>query len=178
MATDGDPVVRLERPGAAHCEAFLAAVHKSRKLHRNYASPPANREQYDAYVRGLRRKNREGFLVMTAAGEIAGVINVSEIVRGNFQSAFLGYYGFRPHAGKGLMRSGLVLVIRHCFRKLGLHRLEANIQPENVRSIALVESLGFRLEGFSARYLKVCGRWRDHQRWALIIDDWRRQAGS
>jgi ribosomal-protein-alanine N-acetyltransferase len=178
MAADDQTGVRLERPAPAHCEAFLAAVRKSRKLHRNYASPPSNSEQYAAYVRGLRHKSREGFFVMTAAGEIAGVVNVSEIVRGNFQSAYLGYYGFRPHAGKGLMRQGLALVIDHCFRKLRLHRLEANIQPENLRSVALVESLGFRLEGVSPRYLKVCGRWRDHQRWALLTDDWHKQAKS
>jgi len=178
MGADGEAGVRLERPGPAHCDAFLAAVRKSRELHRNYASPPANPEQYAAYVSGLRQKSREGFLVMTAAGEIAGVINVSEIVRGNFQSAYLGYYGFRPHAGKGLMRQGLALVIDHCFRKLRLHRLEANIQPENARSIALVESLGFRLEGVSPRYLKVSGRWRDHQRWALLTDEWRKPVKS
>lgn len=176
MEIDREPGVRLERPGSAHCESFLAAVRKSRKLHRNYASPPANPEQYAAYVRGLRRKSSEGFLVLTAAGEIAGVVNVSEIVRGNFQSAYLGYYGFRPHAGKGLMRQGLALVVDHCFRKMSLHRLEANIQPENARSVALVESLGFRLEGHSPRYLKVCGRWRDHQRWAILADDWRKPA--
>jgi ribosomal-protein-alanine N-acetyltransferase len=178
MAADDATGVRLERPGPAHGEAFLAAVRKSRKLHRNYASPPASPEQFAAYVRGLRHKSREGFLVMTATGEIAGVINVSEIVRGNFQSAYLGYYGFRPHTGKGSMRRGLALVIDHCFRKLRLHRLEANIQPENARSVALVESLGFRREGVSPRYLKVCGRWRDHERWAILSDDWRGQARS
>jgi [ribosomal protein S5]-alanine N-acetyltransferase len=73
---------------------------------------------------------------------------------------------------------GLRAVISHCFSELGLHRLEANIQPENVRSIALVRSLGFGMEGFSPRYLKVCGRWRDHERWALLSDNWRRRKSS
>ncbi len=56
------------------------------------------------------------------------------------------------------------------FDDLGLHRLEANIQPGNVASIALVKRLGFKQEGFSERYLKIGGQWRDHERWALLSD--------
>jgi ribosomal-protein-alanine N-acetyltransferase len=65
------------------------------------------------------------------------------------------------------MREGLALVVRHAFRSLKLHRLEANIQPANVGSIALVKSLRFEREGYSPRYLKIGGRWRDHERWAI-----------
>ena len=106
--------------------------------------------------------------------ELVGVVNVSEIIRGLFQSAYLGYYAFVPQAGRGQMRQGLEQVIQYCFSELKLHRLEANIQPGNHRSAALVESLGFRLEGFSPGYLKVCGRWRDHQRWAILAQEWGR----
>jgi ribosomal-protein-alanine N-acetyltransferase len=70
------------------------------------------------------------------------------------------------------MREGLHLVIDRCFDDLRLHRLEANIQPSNERSIALVRGLGFRKEGLSRRYLKIGGRWRDHERWALLVDEW------
>jgi ribosomal-protein-alanine N-acetyltransferase len=69
------------------------------------------------------------------------------------------------------MREGLELVLRHGFETIRLHRLEANIQPENTRSIALVRSAGFRLEGLSLRYLKIGGRWRDHERWAITTED-------
>ncbi len=71
------------------------------------------------------------------------------------------------------MREGLELLLRHSFRGLGLHRVEANIQPENNASVALVRGAGFRLEGLSKRYLKVGGRWRDHERWAITAEDWK-----
>lgn len=166
--------VTLERPASGHGPDFLRAVRRSRGLHRGWVSPPNDRWRFDRYVKGLRRENREGFLIVTSANAIVGVINVSEIVRGHFQSAYLGYYAFEPCAGQGLMREGLQLVIAHCSGKMRLHRLEANIQPENLRSIELVRGLGFRCEGLSPRYLKVGGRWRDHQRWALLAEDWRR----
>jgi ribosomal-protein-alanine N-acetyltransferase len=67
-------------------------------------------------------------------------------------------------------------VIRLAFRSYKLHRLEANIQPGNHRSIALVRGLGFAREGYSPRYLKIGGRWRDHERWALTVERWREQA--
>jgi ribosomal-protein-alanine N-acetyltransferase len=66
------------------------------------------------------------------------------------------------------MREGVRLAVHAAFRQLRLHRLEANIQPANARSIALVKSLGFQLEGYSPRYLKIGQRWRDHERWAIL----------
>jgi ribosomal-protein-alanine N-acetyltransferase len=128
-----------------------------------------------AMARAIRTTgpNRRRLLVCSRVdGAIVGVINVSEIVRSAFQSAYLGYYAFRPHAGQGYMTEGLALVLRHAFGTLGLHRLEANIQPGNRASRTLVRRLGFRQEGFSPRYLKVGGRWRDHERWALVREMW------
>jgi RimJ/RimL family protein N-acetyltransferase len=76
------------------------------------------------------------------------------------------------------VKRGLQAVLTDVFRVHQLHRLEANIQPDNETSRHLARALGFRFEGFSPRYLKVAGRWRDHERWALTADEWGRRAMS
>jgi len=109
------------------------------------------------------------FLVFRYADDyLVGVFNITNIVRGAFQSGYLGYYVFAGHERQGLMRKGLEAVVRFAFQNLKLHRLEANIQPTNVASIALVKACGFLQEGYSPRYLKINGRWCDHERWAIL----------
>jgi ribosomal-protein-alanine N-acetyltransferase len=152
------------------CEAFIAAVRRSRKLHAPWILPKAtNKKEFAKYLGRFSSGNHCGFLVIDrGTNEIVGVININEIIRGAFQCGSLGYYAFEPHAGKGLMREGMLLVIKFAFSKLKLHRLEANIQPSNQKSIALVKKCGFFCEGLARRLLKVRGRWRDHERWALL----------
>ena len=109
---------------------------------------------------------------MTESGELAGAININEIVRGSFRSGYLGYYAFVPHNGRSYMTTGLRAAVSRAFRQLPSYRLEANIQPDNEASRRLVKRLGFKLEGFSPRYLKIAGRWRDHERWAVTVEIW------
>lgn len=104
---------------------------------------------------------------------LLGAINISEIIWGFFKSGYLGYYIGEGHAGRGYMTEALQLMLRVAFRRLRLHRVEANILPQNDASLALVRRAGFRREGRSPRYLKIAGRWRDHERWALLADEWR-----
>lgn len=108
--------------------------------------------------------------------DLVGYFSLGEIVRGALNSALLGYWGVLPHTSRGYMSAGMELLLRHAFRATRLHRLEANIQPENRASIALARSAGFRQEGFSPRYLKIGGRWRDHERWAITVEVWRTRA--
>jgi ribosomal-protein-alanine N-acetyltransferase len=129
---------------------------------------------YRAYLRRLTApSNQTYFVVLRSSGELVGVITLSEIVRGLFQCAYLGCYGFVPHTGRGYMTEGLSLVLGRAFGTLRLHRLEANIQPQNRPSLSLFRRLAFRREGYSPRYLKIGGRWRDHERWALLVEEWR-----
>ena len=152
---------------------FLAAVGRSRSLHHPWVQAPTTSDAYRDYL--SRHQDARGaafFVWLERPRALVGVVNISEIVYGCFRSAYLGYYAFVPHAGRGLMSDGLAKVITHAFKVMKLHRLEANIQPDNRRSRALVKTLGFRREGLSPRYLKINGRWRDHERWAILSEDW------
>jgi [ribosomal protein S5]-alanine N-acetyltransferase len=161
-------------PSRRDRDAFLAAGKRSKPLHRSWVTTRFDDKMFDAYLKRARRKDHACFLVRrTNDDAIVGVININQIVRGFFHNGYLGYYGFRPHDGQGLMTDGMNLVLRHAFTRMKLHRLEANIQPGNVASIALVLRCGFRKEGLSRRYLKIAGRWRDHERWAISVEDWR-----
>jgi [ribosomal protein S5]-alanine N-acetyltransferase len=168
----------LMDPSRKRRDEFLAAVRRSKKLHGRWASAPGTAEKFDAYLERLRKETHLSYWVCTERGELAGVFNINEIVRGLFCSGYLGYYAFAPHHGRGYMKKGLRAVLSEAFGRQRLHRLEANIQPENEASRRLVQNVGFRLEGFSPRYLKIAGRWRDHERWAITAEEWRDQKHS
>lgn len=157
------PVARKDR------DAFLSAMRLSAPLHRPWIDPPTSPEGFRRYLKRMAREDHLGLLAIDRETEaIAGCFNLNNIIRGSFLSASLGYYAVLPFAGRGYMSEGLRLVMAHAFGKLGLHRLEANIQPKNKASIALVKRCGFRKEGFSPAYLFIAGAWRDHERWACL----------
>lgn len=171
--------IQLEVPTLKREAEFIAATRRSRRFFAGFVRPPSSREHYREYVKRCRTAGCEGRLVVSReSNELLGVVNVNEIIRRSFQSGILGYYAFSPHGGRGYMREALDALLTQAFGKFSLHRVEANIQPQNQKSIALVQSLGFRLEGFSPRYLKVAGRWCDHERWALLAEDRKKRKGS
>jgi [ribosomal protein S5]-alanine N-acetyltransferase len=162
--------------------AFTSAVAASRRLHGQWVQAPSTKSRFGTYFRRFAGPKARVLSSATHMGLIAcrseddtpvGVFNFSHIVRGVFKSTYLGYYALEPYAGQGYMSEGLALAITVAFRKLRLHRIEVNVQPTNTRSIALVRRAGFTREGFSRRYVKIAGRWRDHERWALLVEDWR-----
>ena len=151
-------------------------MRRSGALHRGWVAPPCTAAAYGLHLQRYSSEAHKSFLLVhNTTKELAGVINISHIVRGALQSAYLGYYAFSGFEGRGLMRQGMVLVLRHAFCKLKLHRVEANIQPRNVASRRLLMKLGFTREGYSKQYLKIGGRWRDHERWALLAEDFHPQ---
>lgn len=127
-----------------------------------------------APVAHVRDQDGRRFEIRRATdGVLVGAVEISRIARGNFQSAYLGYSILPAYRRRGYMTEALQLALRHAFRTLRLHRIEANVEPGNEASLALVRNAGFTREGFSRRYLKIGGRWRDHERWALLAEDWR-----
>jgi len=169
--------VVLTTPTLDDEDEFLAANHASRAFHRPWAYNPLTPDAYRSYLRALSDR-KVGYLARRREDRaLVGWVNLSEIVRGNFHSAYLGYCGYAEYTGQGYMTEALALVLREAYVTHGLHRVEANIQPGNAPSIALVKRLGFELEGMSPRYLKIGGRWRDHERWALRAETWRARRG-
>lgn len=163
--------VYLRRPQVGDAREFLELMQASRRLHRLWVQPPSDRKAFGVYVERASARGVGSLICLREDHAIVGVANLSEIVRGVFQSAYLGFYGSAPYLGQGLVREGVGLVIKYAFQDLKLHRVEANVQPANTRSLALVKALGFRQEGYSPKYLKICGRWRDHERWARLAED-------
>ena len=165
--------VFLRHPRKSDMDEFTHLVIASRRFLHPWAAPASTPESYARYLQYCRRKSVCAYLVCRNEDvRIMGVCNLSQIFLGNLKSAYLGYWIGASFAGQGYMTEALDLVLSYAFENLMLHRIEANIQPENANSKALVARIGFRMEGFSPRFLKVAGRWRDHERWAIHREEW------
>ena len=169
--------VQLEPVSKSRKSEFIRLAKLSRPFHKKWVVAPSTEAQFSEYLdRASLDANQCFFICRSSDQKLVGVVNLSQIVGGFFQSAYLGYYLFTPFTGKNYMSDGLAMVLDLAFTKLELHRLEANIQPVNKSSIKVVKRLRFRMEGFSPKYLQVDGKWRDHERWAIIKEDWLKSA--
>ncbi|WP_019217282.1 GNAT family N-acetyltransferase [Legionella tunisiensis] len=148
-------------------------MRNSYSFHSPWVKTPLTSIEFHDYLSRSQQVNQRSFLLLRDK-QLVGVFNINEIVRTAFQSAYLGFYVVSSQAGKGYMSLGLRLILEKAFTDLSLHRLEANIQPQNQASISLVRNNGFRKEGFSPRYLKINERWCDHERWALTLEEWQK----
>ncbi|MFJ7786643.1 GNAT family N-acetyltransferase [Streptomyces albidoflavus] len=128
-------------------------------------------EAFEGSLERLKQPTHEGFVICQRdTGAIVGGVNINNIVRGSLQCGTLGYTSYASTTGRGYMTEGLGLVLQFAFNQLELHRLEANVQPDNTPSLNLVKRLGFQREGYSAAFQFVNGEWRDHERWAITAD--------
>jgi ribosomal-protein-alanine N-acetyltransferase len=161
--------VYLRKPQADDKSILLTAYEQSKALHEPFVFSPTDIDQY------LAQENR--YLVCHKESHtIIGTFNISNIIRGWFQSGYLGYEVFFPFQQQGLMYQGLLLVIEEAFSIHNLHRLEANIQADNFASIQLVAKAGFVKEGYSKNYLRIGEKeWKDHERWALVNNNWKEE---
>ena len=131
-------------------------------------------------VRQFNRRARQGIMLPFAVeylppGQhrpvLAGQLTISGITHGSAGWAQAGYWVDERWAGRGIIPVALALACDHCFFTLRLHRMEVAIRPENVRSLRVVEKLGFRYEGTRERYMHVDGDWRDHAMFALHVEE-------
>jgi ribosomal-protein-alanine N-acetyltransferase len=169
--TDQTRRVSLRLVTQADQAEFLELASASAELHHPWMSLPTTPPEFQAYLTRFDHVTAEGFLICArGTGAIAGAVHINSIIRGRFQNGSVSYAAFAPAAGQGYMSEGLGLVLRYAFGPLRLHRLDAQIQPGNHASVALVRRLGFRNEGYSPDLLFIDGAWRDHERWAITSD--------
>jgi ribosomal-protein-alanine N-acetyltransferase len=177
IADRGDRLIRIGLLGVDDTSELLEAIGRSRALHEPWVILPSMAEDLRKHL-SRPAEVSIAYGIREGGGRLAGVVNINSLMRGNFQTAFLGYYALSPYERRGYMRAGLAAVIDRAFNEHELHRLEANIQTENVASARLVQSLGLRLEGHSPRYLEIGGEWRDHDRYALTVEEWPGASGA
>lgn len=140
--------VRLAAPEISDRNEFIELVEASVDLHRPWTYPPADAASFRRLIERNRADNFFALLARrTDDSAIVGLFEFSDVIRGAFQNAYLGYWVGEPYAGQGYMRDGMQLALRFAFNELKLHRVEANIQPANKRSLALAKESGFRREG-------------------------------
>ena len=139
--------------------------------------PPGGTERpasFRGLVARLQSNARQGLgmpFAVDVEGRFAGQVTVNNIVRGSAQFASIGYWLDRDVAGRGIMPTAVALVVDHCFRSAGLHRIEVAIRPENSNSLRVVEKLGIREVGYAPRYLHIDGAWRDHRIFAVTVEE-------
>ena len=152
-------------------EAWLRPWEPSSPIPWHIRHSPAS---YRVMRRAIARRARLGMSVPFAIrveGRLAGQVTVDNIVRGALRSGYLGYWIDRAVAGRGMASLAVALVCDHAFGPVGLHRVQADIRPENGPSQRLVERLGFQREGLLRRYLDIDGEWRDHISYGLLAED-------
>jgi len=168
--------ITLRPPSPADARECGLLVKRSAPVYRGLNPPLKGKAQFDDYLQRCRRDDFFGFVIYrNEDGLILGNINLFHIILQRMRSACVGYFVGAPFSRQGYATEALQLILHFAFKRVKLHRVEANIQPQNTPSIALVRRAGFIREGFSRRYLKIAGRWRDHERWAILAEDWKSQ---
>lgn len=126
-------IVTIRHPELSDEKLFLDAMHRSEKLHYPWTRAPVTPIEFQSYCQRCLSDNFKAYLVCDASGSIVGVFNLSEIVRGCFLNAYLGFYAVNGYAGQGYMSAGLKTLLNLAFNELQLHRIEANVQPDNIK---------------------------------------------
>lgn len=106
-------------------------------------------------------------MIVEVNDEIAGLVTLGAVEKGAMSLGILGYWIAQKWAGRGVTSLAAAATIDLIIFKLGLHRVEVNVRPENVPSLKLCRKLGLREEGYKTRYMNINGRWSDHLAFAV-----------
>ena len=146
--------------------------------------PDQSAELYtlEGMTRDLEQRRRDwaadrrySFLIEDDRGACIGGIILSNVIRGAFQNATVGYYVDEAHNGLGVASEALRQIVRFAFEEIGLHRVEASVMDHNHASKRVISKAGLRHVGFANRYLKLAGKWRDHHLFAITLEEWKEQ---
>jgi|APCry1669189733_1035249.scaffolds.fasta_scaffold01770_6 ribosomal-protein-alanine N-acetyltransferase len=164
-------VIYLEKIQLKHEKEYLRAVKKSITSLEPWIEVIKTRKAFLQLISAISKPEDKAYLIRRSSDDaLIGTIEIRDIFMGHFKCGYLIYYAFDGFRGQGYMKEALSLTITKAFKKFKLHRLEANIQPSNKASIGLAKAAGLLYEGYSPKFLKINGDWRDHERWALIND--------
>ncbi|MCO6009878.1 GNAT family N-acetyltransferase [Actinoallomurus purpureus] len=164
--------VDLRRISAEDRCRFTELAAASSELHRPWISLPITPDGFDRYLARFDQDTAVGFVVCLRGNptDLVGFVTIKRIEYAPYWKGVLGYGAFVPWHGRGYMTEGVALAVRYGFERLGLHRLEADIEPENMVAQNLAENVGLRREGFSPGLIRIGGVWRDFERWAIIAE--------
>ncbi len=164
----------LRKPAEADGREFVDCVLRRRHHLEPFVYAADSLSAYRTWIANGNRADVDQFLVCRRADDaIVGFVSINDRSGGALQSGALGWASLSTEPRQGHLTDGVSMVLEVAFTQLRLHRLEANLQPSNDRSRRLAIRSGFRLEGFSPRFLLIDGQWRDHERWAISEEDWR-----
>lgn len=123
----------------------------------------------------LRWQDKTGYtfgIFLRETNELLGRVSLSNIVYGAWKNCTIGYFLDQAHNGKGYTTEAVTLAVGFALEDGGLHRVQAAVMPWNIRSVRVVEKVGFRFEGLSKWYLQINGKWEDHNIYAITQEDW------
>lgn len=163
--SDEPALVELRR----HNQAFLEPWEPRRPKH--FADPETQRAQLRKAVTDAEQDRAYSFGIFTLDDQLVGTLNLSNVVRGVWQNATIGYFVDEESNGRGFATEAIELAVRLAFTQLELHRVQAAVMPRNPGSLRALEKAGFRHEGNSLRYLQIAGAWEDHLMLAITAED-------
>ncbi|MGV7115219.1 GNAT family N-acetyltransferase [Paenibacillus kyungheensis] len=163
-----------------HIESLLALEVKNKEFFKAFTGKrneffytyEGQAERVHRFLESSEQDTGYCFLIFLKNTEtVIGEVILSEVVRGNLQSGWIGYFLDQDYNGKGYMSEAVQAVVKYAVEELKLHRIEAGVMPHNIGSTKVLLKSGFTQEGTARKNVKINGVWQDHITFAIIEDD-------